>query len=94
MKIQISNNNVKLWLSAHETYKWAHRPGASWPCSELSGKRLFAEFDANGLADYRVNGRDSVDISADEFNAITSDFLRPKLQENHPCYFVVVGQFI
>ena len=79
MKVQISNNNIKLWLSADDTYDWAHKSGAIWPCSKLAGKRLFAEFDENGLVDYRVNGRDGIDIPSDEFNAITSDSLRLKL---------------
>lgn len=93
MKVQISNNNVKLWLSANDTRKWANKPGATWPCSRLSGKRLFAEFDTNGLLDYLVNGRLDREILADEFNAITSDFLKLKLPEDHPCYFVTVGQY-
>ena len=29
----------------------------------------------------------------DEFNAVIADSLRGKLPEDHPCYFVVVGQF-
>lgn len=67
---------VKLWLSASDTYEWAHRPGASWPCSTLSGKRLFAEFDSRGdLVDMAINGR-STDCDANEFNAITSDYLK------------------
>lgn len=87
MKVQISNGNIRLWLSADDTYDWAHKTGAIWPCSKLAGKRLFAEFDANGLVDYRVNGRDGIDIPSDEFNAITSDFLRVKLPEDHPLLF-------
>lgn len=92
MKVQISNGNIRLWLSADDTYDWAHKTGAIWPRSRLAGKRLFAEFDTNGLVDYRVNGRDGIDIPSNEFNAITSDFLRVKLPEDHPCYFVAVGQ--
>ena len=92
MKVQISNGNIRLWLSADYTYDWAHKPGAIWPCSKLAGKRLFAEFNANGLVNYRVNGTCSIDIPSDEFNAITSDSLRLKLPGEHPCYFVAVGQ--
>ncbi len=92
MKVQISTDKVKLWLSANDTRKWANRPGATWPCSRLSGKKLFAEFDTNGLLDYLVNGRFDREVLANEFNAITSDFLKLKLPEDHPCYFVVVGQ--
>ncbi|MCP4537798.1 MAG: hypothetical protein GY832_11695 [Chloroflexi bacterium] len=94
MRTQINETNVKLWLSASDTYNWAHRLGACWPCSELSGKRLRAEFDSHGLVDFAVNGRTPDDgPSADEFNAITSDALRPVLPKDHPCYLVNVGQF-
>jgi len=81
MRIQTGAWGTKLWISANETYLWAHKTGASWPCSQLSGKRLFAEFDRNGdLVDMAINGRSGVDIPADEFNAITTDFL----PEDHP----------
>jgi hypothetical protein len=38
-------------------------------------------------------GRGDQDVCCDEFNAITSDFLKQKLPQNHPCYFITVGQF-
>lgn len=92
MKLTIHPSCVKLWLSARDTYEWAHRPGESWPCSTLSNKRLFAEFDRNGLVDLVINGR-STDCDVTELNAITSDFLRDKLPADHPAYDVSVGQF-
>lgn len=92
MRIQINDNSVKLWLSENDTYNWAHKSGASWPVSELSGHRLFAEFDSNGLLDVAIDGRMG-DVSADEFNAMTSDFLKYKLPKDHPAYAVSVGQF-
>ena len=92
MRTMIFDSGVKIWLSANDTHAWAHKAGAVWPCSELAGKRLFAEFDTNGLLDMAVNGRTS-DIPADEFNAITSDHLAEKLPVDHPCHFVAVGQF-
>jgi hypothetical protein len=88
----IFDSGVKLWLSSNDTYRWATRPNASWPCSQLSGNRLFAEFDKGGLVDMSVNGK-SLDVDANEFNAITSDFLATKLPADHACYFVAVGQF-
>jgi hypothetical protein len=65
----------KLWLSENDTYNWAHRDGASWPCSTLSGKRLFAEFDNHGnLVDMAINGgRGDQECDGHEFNAITND---------------------
>ena len=65
----------RLWLSKKDTYQWASRPGSTWPCSHLSGKRLYAEFSDGDLVDFQVNGHYD-DCPADEFNAITSDFLR------------------
>ena len=68
---------IALWLSANDTYNWAHKTGNSWPCSQLSGKRLFAQFASNGdLEDFAINGR-TEDIDANELNAITEDFLAP-----------------
>lgn len=93
MKLVITDSCVKLWISARETNAWAHRPGALWHCSTLSGQRLFAEFDRNGLVDLAINGR-STDCDVHELNAITSDFLREKLPQNHSLYFVTVGQFL
>lgn len=75
MRIKRYNNTVKLWLSANDTYDWANKPGASWPCSELAGHRLFAEFDNGDLIDYAVDGKDHVMVLADEFTAMTDDFL-------------------
>ncbi len=75
MRVVTKGNNTKLWLSGIDTYTWAARPGCSWPCSTLAGKELFAEFDGPDLEDMSVDGRVDGDIPADEFNAITSDFL-------------------
>lgn len=92
MRTIITPHCVKLWLSARDTSEWANRPGESWPGSQLAGRRVFAEFDRNGLCDLAIDGR-SQDCDAGEFNAITSDFLRDKLPENHALHFVTVGQF-
>ena len=98
MKTIIHASGVKLWLSEKDTYDWAHKPGAAWPCSTLSGKRLFAEFDRNGVCDVAVNGRTNGSaaecMDGAEFNAITCDTLRSKLPESNPAYAVAVGQFI
>lgn len=84
MKIQLFDHGVRLWLSANDTCRWAHRPGQYWTCSELLGKRLFVEFDRGGLADLAVNGR-SGDCSNNELSAIVSDHLGGKLPAGHPC---------
>jgi len=76
MRLKTDSNGAALWLSAEETYQWAHRPQSSWPCSRLSGHRLFAAFDSRGdLVDYTVDGKD-VDLDSNEFNACVSDHLR------------------
>ena len=76
MRINKTDNGTRLWLSANDTYDWAHKSGASWPCSELSGHRLYAEFDKdNNLIDITIDGKYK-NCSIDEFNAITSDFMQ------------------
>ena len=66
----------KLWLSVRDTYDWAHRDGAMWPCSYLSGKPLFAEFNNGDLVDIAISyGRYTENCPGDEFTAITDDFL-------------------
>lgn len=85
MRITRLEKGYKLWLTAGETYSWAHNPGAAWLCSELSGRRLFVEVDSNGLLDYRVDGRHS-DIGADEFNACVADHLPKDLRHLWPAW--------
>jgi hypothetical protein len=76
------DGRISLWLSANDTYEWA----THWPCSQLSGKRLFAEFEPNGdLVDMAINGHSGVDVSADEFNAITTDFIAVKYSDHPAC---------
>jgi len=94
MRTKITDSYIILWLSRRDTYSWAHKSGAWWPCSQLADKSLRAEFDSNGLVDISVNnGRKKQDIGGQEFNAITSDFLRTKLPKNHALHFITVGQF-
>ena len=81
MRVQRIGNNVKLWLTANDTHKWANRPGATWPCSVLSGRPLYAEFEDGDLVDlhfdpHKENGVEVDCVPSDEFNAITSDFLK------------------
>jgi hypothetical protein len=84
MRLQMTDSGVRLWLSANDTYNWATRPRDSWPCSELSGNRLFVEYDRGGLVDLAINGRLS-DCPAHELAAIVSDHMRGKLPVGHPC---------
>ena len=87
MKKQVSEKGFKLWVSANETYDWAQktgRSGASWPCSELSSKRLFVEFDSRGLVDLAINGRVR-DCPNDELTALVTDHIQKHLPADHPC---------
>ena len=85
MRAQKSYYGTKLWLSASDTYEWAHKTGAAWPCSELSGSRLFVEFDLHGdLVDITIDGKNDVDCDRNELEAITRDFLRAQFGPDHP----------
>lgn len=77
MKRVIVQPTYKVWLSANDTYAWAHAPNKTWPCSVLSGKSLFAEFCHGDLVDVRLNGKavnNGMEIPFDEFNAIIEDY--------------------
>lgn len=85
-----SNNPINptgyvMKLSARDTYNWAHREGARWPCSDLSGNRCVVVVDSNGLLDFTLNGRDG-DCSGDELNAIVSDHLPKILRHLWPAW--------
>jgi hypothetical protein len=68
-------NGYTMWLSANDTYNWAHRPRNDWPCSTLSHKRCVVRVDDNGLFDLTVNGRDDDDVDGVELDAIVGDHL-------------------
>jgi hypothetical protein len=63
-----------MWLNAWETYLWATRPHAAWPCSQARSNRLMIQVDSNGLCDFTVNGKDA-DMDGNELDAIVSDHL-------------------
>ena len=95
MRIRDLGDSVQLWVSARDTRDWATRPGAAWPCSTLRGKRFFAAFDSNGLYEFTVDGRNDPDLWVDshELSAICADMIGSRIGPDHPCHFVVVGQF-
>ena len=89
MRRIIHSGGFKLWASADDTYSWAHRAGAAWPCSTLSGRRVFAEFDDNGVLDFAINGgRGEQDADGHEFAAMVSDMMRGHVPADNPaaCY--------
>lgn len=83
MRIVKTAHGIKLWASARDTAQWARKgsPTGWWPCSELSGRRLFAEFASNGdLVDMALDGgRGEQDIGAAEFGAFVEDALNGRL---------------
>ena len=53
--MKISPHSRKVWLSANDTYLFAVGAYGTgrWPCSELSGHRVFIKFDSRGdLVEY------------------------------------------
>ena len=93
MRTHITPDQITLWLSKRDTYDWARKFDAAWPCSTIAGKSLMAVFDDNGLGFITINGNADGELDGGEFNAITSDFLRAELPEDHALHFVTVGQF-
>jgi hypothetical protein len=75
-----------LWLSANDTYRWAHRAGNSWPCSTLSGKRIALSVDSNGINYLTVNGKEGVDVDENELTAIVADHLPKELRHLWPTW--------
>jgi len=80
-------------LSARDTHEWAHKAGASWPCSTLADRAVWAQLDKrNGdLVDLQVNGRTADDggllvgeppslvlLDGHELDAILADLAYPK----------------
>lgn len=79
-KVKLLDGSIHLSLSSDDTYAWAHKTGASWPCSTVSGYGIDVELAPNGdLVDLTVSddkGRFADrDIPSGELNAIVSDFL-------------------
>lgn len=73
MRIKEFMNGRAIWLSAKDTYDWAHKEGGYWPCSKLSGKRIKVELANNGdLINFEINGRPG-DCDNTELQAILAD---------------------
>ena len=92
MRMKDQGNAILLWLSASDTEQWATRSHASWPCSTLRGKRLFAAFDRNGIYELSIDGKEG-DCDSHELNAICADHIKKVIKPDHLVYFVTVGQF-
>ena len=75
-----------MYLSANDTYAWAHKAGACWPCSRLSNHRAVISVDSNGLYDLTIDGRENAYIDADELQACVSDHLSADLRHLWPVW--------
>lgn len=74
---------TRFTFTADETYAWARKPGAYWPCSALAGHRLSITVDGADLTcdiiDLRIDGRDifngddSLDLPEHEISAFLAD---------------------
>jgi hypothetical protein len=101
MRVVTTGSTIRIWASADDTHLWANRPGSRWPCSTLAGHRFFAEFDSNGLLDLTVDGRDAdaaPEVDGHELSCCCADLIGAALRgvkagEDHPAWFVAVGQF-
>jgi len=85
MRIKENSEGYNMWLSAKDTYDWAHRPGKCWLCSRCSGHSLFVGVDSNGLYDFTIDGKQG-DVDGTELDAIISDFLPPKFRHMYPTW--------
>lgn len=73
-----------MWLSARDTYNWANKPDASWPCSTLADEAIRVEVDSNGLCD----GKFPDDCDGNELDAIVADYLPKRLRHLWPVWSV------
>jgi hypothetical protein len=87
MRIVKSESGYRMWLSANDTYAWAHKPGTSWPGSDLSGRRAVVTVDSNGLCDLSIDGRNTGnDVSGDELSACVADHLPADCRQFWPTW--------
>lgn len=95
-RVKVTDRSIELWASERDTYDWATRPGAAWPCSHLRGSRFYAAFDASGLVDTTVDGRRGDDVPADEFSACCADLLEAsgKVPAEHPARYFAIDQHL
>ena len=84
-RVTVYDDSVTVQLSAADTFRWANRPGASWPCSTLSLHAVWAQFDRGGLIDVRA----PKDMDGAEFDAIMQDATRGRIPSGHPCECVI-----
>lgn len=94
MRVTVTDTTLLLHADGDDTYNWAHKPGAVWPCSVLAGQPFRAMFDRNGLLDF-ASPADSGDLSGAELSACAADLLEAtgKVPADHPARYVAIDQF-
>ena len=76
-----------LSLSANETYAWANKPDAAWPCSTIAGSRISVFADQNGIAEFMIDGKpDWGTVDGTELDAIVADHLPPDCRHLWPVW--------
>lgn len=76
---------TRFTFTADDTYTWATRTGAAWPCSALSGRRLSITVDGItpdcDLIDIRIDGHalspESLYDMENELSAFLTDHANP-----------------
>jgi len=87
MRVTKCENGYCMWVSANDTYNWAHKVRANWPCSQLSGHKFFVAVDANGLYDFILDGRMVIlAIDNTELMACVEYYLPTELKKYWPCW--------
>lgn len=87
MKIRGYENSYTMWLSAQDTYDWAHKSGANWPCSQLSNRQAIVVVDSLGLCDLVIDGgRGDQDIDGTELDACVGDHLPAEYRHLWPIW--------
>lgn len=90
MELYTSLDAVTVSFDAVDTTDWARY----WPCSELKGREFEVTFDTTGLIDLQGEGVEELDsLPWDELSALVADMVDGSLSEEHPCHYVMVGQF-
>ena len=86
MRISKRDNGYTMWLSARDTYAWANKEGAVWPCSRLAGHRLAVVVNRNGLFELISDGHQTGSVNESELIAIVTDHLPKGLRHLWPSY--------
>lgn len=77
MKVMLTHDGCKIWLTKLDTRLWAERSGNQWPCSTLSNRRVYAEYDRRGdLVDIKVTPK--IQVDSIELHACMSD-MKPRI---------------